>query len=139
MDLRLIRRCREPKENHPRHRFIDRSRIGHYARNVPAGYLDTLRTGKDCFLDRELAAYYKEMSLVVRGPLFTRARWSAIWRLNTGQLDGEEVVQMYIRKPGSSVVRPLKDLRGFERVFINRGQTRKIAMYSADITVRLAL
>ncbi len=47
---------------------------------------------------------------------------------NSGQFDGEEVVQMYIRKPGSALVRPLKDLRGFERVFINKGQTRVITM-----------
>lgn len=66
----------------------DRSRVGHYWRNIPAGYLDTLRSGKDCFLDRRLAAFYKELALVVRGPLFTRDRWAAIWRLNTGRLDG---------------------------------------------------
>lgn len=47
---------------------------------------------------------------------------------NIGKYDGEEVVQMYIRKPGSAVVRPLKDLRGFERVFINKGQTRVVTM-----------
>ncbi len=47
---------------------------------------------------------------------------------NTGQFDGEEVVQMYIRKPGSNVHRSLKDLRGFERVFINKGQTRVVTM-----------
>lgn len=47
---------------------------------------------------------------------------------NQGKYDGEEVVQMYIRKPGSELVRPLKDLRGFERVFINKGQTRVVTM-----------
>jgi beta-glucosidase len=47
---------------------------------------------------------------------------------NTGQFDGEEVVQLYVRKPGSEVVRPLKDLRGFERVFINKGQTRVVSI-----------
>ena len=47
---------------------------------------------------------------------------------NAGQLDGEEVVQMYIRKSDSKVVRPLKELRGFERIFINRGQTRVVTM-----------
>jgi beta-glucosidase len=47
---------------------------------------------------------------------------------NTGMYDGEEVVQMYIRKPDSNFVRPVKDLRGFERVFINRGQTRVVTM-----------
>jgi beta-glucosidase len=47
---------------------------------------------------------------------------------NTGQFDGEEVVQMYIRKPDSKVVRPLKDLRGFERIFVSRGQTIVVTM-----------
>ncbi len=47
---------------------------------------------------------------------------------NQGKYDGEEVVQMYIRKPGSELVRPLKDLRGFERVFIKKGQTRVVTM-----------
>ncbi|MDX2430539.1 MAG: glycoside hydrolase family 3 C-terminal domain-containing protein [Bacteroides sp.] len=47
---------------------------------------------------------------------------------NEGAYDGEEVVQMYIRKPGSEVLRPIKDLRGFERVFINKGQTRVVTM-----------
>ncbi len=47
---------------------------------------------------------------------------------NTGQFDGEEVVQLYVSKPGSEVVRPLKDLRGFNRVFINKGQTRVVSI-----------
>ncbi|MCP4313899.1 MAG: glucan 1,4-alpha-glucosidase [Bacteroidetes bacterium] len=47
---------------------------------------------------------------------------------NTGRYDGEEVVQMYIRKQGSALVRPLKDLKGFERIFINKGQTRVVTM-----------
>ena len=47
---------------------------------------------------------------------------------NSGQFDGEEVVQMYIRYPESHPAPPLKDLRGFERVFINRGQTRVVTM-----------
>ena len=44
------------------------------------------------------------------------------------QAQPEEVVQMYIRKPGSPVARPIKDLRGFERVFVNKGQTRVVTM-----------
>ncbi len=47
---------------------------------------------------------------------------------NLGKYDGEEVVQMYLRKPGSKMVRPLKDLRGFERVFIRKGQTAVVTM-----------
>jgi len=47
---------------------------------------------------------------------------------NTSDRDGDEVVQLYIRKPDSKVARSLKELRGFERVFINHGQTRVVTM-----------
>ncbi|MEA3461019.1 MAG: glycoside hydrolase family 3 C-terminal domain-containing protein [Bacteroidota bacterium] len=42
---------------------------------------------------------------------------------NTGDRDGEEVVQLYIRDLESEEIRPLKDLRGFERVRIKAGQS----------------
>jgi len=45
---------------------------------------------------------------------------------NTGKRDGEEVVQLYVRHLGSKVDRPLKELKGFERVFIPAGQTRTV-------------
>lgn len=47
---------------------------------------------------------------------------------NQGSLDGEEVVQLYIRKSDSRFVRPLKDLRGFTREKVARGQTRVITL-----------
>jgi len=47
---------------------------------------------------------------------------------NRGAVGGEEVVQMYIRKVSSQVTRPLKDLRGFERVSIKAGQTIAVTM-----------
>jgi beta-glucosidase len=47
---------------------------------------------------------------------------------NTGSRDGEEVVQLYIRKPDSKMVRPLKDLRGFERVSIAFGKSRLVTI-----------
>jgi beta-glucosidase len=47
---------------------------------------------------------------------------------NRGSFDGEEVVQLYIRDMESDATRPLKDLRGFERVFIKAGQTIAVTM-----------
>jgi beta-glucosidase len=41
---------------------------------------------------------------------------------NTGARDGDEVVQLYVRHLGSKVERPLKELKGFERVRIPKGQ-----------------
>jgi len=45
---------------------------------------------------------------------------------NTGKRDGDEVVQLYVSYPGSKVVRPLKQLKGFKRVFIPAGETKTI-------------
>lgn len=45
---------------------------------------------------------------------------------NTGALAGDEVVQLYVRDPESSVVRPLKELKGFARLYLQPGQSRKI-------------
>ena len=50
---------------------------------------------------------------------------------NTGSRAGTEVVQMYIRDRVSSVTRPVKELKGFERVGLAPGETKTVAF---DIT-----
>jgi beta-glucosidase len=50
---------------------------------------------------------------------------------NTGKRQGSEVVQMYIRDVVSSVTRPIKELKGFEKVTLRPGETKKVAF---DIT-----
>jgi len=47
---------------------------------------------------------------------------------NTGDFDGDEVVQIYVTTPESpaSLQRPIKRLKGFKRVTIPRGQTRRV-------------
>jgi beta-glucosidase len=45
---------------------------------------------------------------------------------NTGARDGDEVVQLYVKHTGSKVQRPGKELRGFERVHLARGQTKTV-------------
>ena len=45
---------------------------------------------------------------------------------NTGQMDGEEVVQLYIHDNVASVVQPLKQLKAFRRVMIPKGETRHV-------------
>ena len=46
---------------------------------------------------------------------------------NTGERDGAEVVQLYIRDQKSGLPRPLKELKGFEKVFLNAGETEQIS------------
>ena len=45
---------------------------------------------------------------------------------NTGVRDGEEVVQIYAQYPHSKVSRPVKQLRAFERVFIEHGKSKEV-------------
>ncbi|AYM98973.1 beta-glucosidase BglX [Chryseobacterium sp. 3008163] len=45
---------------------------------------------------------------------------------NTGNYDGEEVVQLYIRDLYGKVVRPVKELKGFQKVFIKKGESKTI-------------
>ncbi len=45
---------------------------------------------------------------------------------NTGHRPGDEVVQLYIRDRVSSVTRPVKELKGFERIHLKPGETRSV-------------
>jgi beta-glucosidase len=53
---------------------------------------------------------------------------------NTGQREGAEVVQLYIRDLVSSVTRPVKELKGFRKVRLQPGETATVAF---DITPAL--
>ncbi|MCR4995154.1 MAG: glycoside hydrolase family 3 C-terminal domain-containing protein [Bacteroidales bacterium] len=46
---------------------------------------------------------------------------------NTGQRDGEEVVQLYLRHETASVAMPRKQLKAFRRIAVPRGQTRTVS------------
>jgi len=62
-------------------------RIGHFHRDLPAGYIQTLRTGRNQIQDAGVAAYYDELQLITRGPIFALARWKAIVSINAGRMD----------------------------------------------------
>jgi beta-glucosidase len=46
---------------------------------------------------------------------------------NSGPVAGAEVVQLYLRDPVASVVRPLKELKGFQRVVLKPGQAQTVS------------
>jgi len=45
---------------------------------------------------------------------------------NTGKMPGKEVVQLYVRDVESSVIRPEKELKGFEKVELNPGEEKEV-------------
>ena len=46
---------------------------------------------------------------------------------NTGNVEGDEVVQLYIRDMVASVVRPVSELKGFQRIHLQPGETKNIS------------
>ena len=62
-------------------------RIGHFRRDIPDGYLESLASGENEIVDPNLAQYYDKLSIVTRGDLFEWDRLVEIWNLNTGKYD----------------------------------------------------
>ncbi|MEG2594197.1 MAG: beta-glucosidase BglX [Bacteroides sp.] len=71
-------------------------------------------TYSDISLDRS--------SMAVNGELT-----ATVTLTNTGNRDGAEVVQLYIRDLVASITRPVKELKGFEKVFLKAGESRKVS------------
>ena len=46
---------------------------------------------------------------------------------NTGKFDGEEVVQLYIRDVVASISRPMKELRGFQKIALKAGESKTVS------------
>ena len=57
-------------------------RIGHFEREIPMGYLDSIRTQKNEIIDPATRNYYEAIKLVTQGPLFSWERMKMIWQLN---------------------------------------------------------
>jgi len=51
---------------------------------------------------------------------------------NTGEYDGEETVQLYIHDKIASITRPVKELKGFQKIFLKKGE-RKEVVFSISV------
>lgn len=56
---------------------------------------------------------------------------------NTGNRDGETVVQLYVRDIAGSVTRPVKELRGYEKIFIPKGETKTVRFVITEETIAM--
>ena len=54
---------------------------------------------------------------------------------NTGASDGDEVAQLYVRPPESTETRPQKQLKGFQRIHLKKGETQTVTfkLNTADL------
>ena len=51
---------------------------------------------------------------------------------NTGDYDGHEIVQLYVHDKVGSITRPVKELKGFKKIFLKNGESKTV---SFDITI----
>ncbi|NDC38606.1 MAG: hypothetical protein EBZ48_11205 [Proteobacteria bacterium] len=88
----------------------DSWRIGHFKRDIPAGYLETLETGANSIEDPALREYYDKLTILTQGDLWSWERLKTILRFNMGRyenlrFDYVERVRPAVASSGRRVVR----------------------------------
>ncbi len=68
----------------------------------------------------------KELEGKIKGHLFSNDIRVSVELKNTGNIAGVEVAQLYIRNTGGNVERPVRELKGFQRVELKPGESRKL-------------
>ena len=59
-------------------------------------------------------------------------RKASVTVTNTGDYDGVEIVQLYIHDVVASITRPVKELKGFQRIHLKKGESREVTFEIAD-------
>lgn len=57
---------------------------GHYFRDIPDGYMESLTSGTNLIAGAELHGYYDRLKAIISGPIFSASRFRAIWYMNAG-------------------------------------------------------
>ena len=66
------------------HKIRHRWRIGHFERDIPAGYAETLQSGTNQIQNPQIAQLYDVIKEITQGPIWSWHRFLEIWRINTG-------------------------------------------------------
>ncbi len=69
---------------------------------------------------------YGDISLSSTSMKMNEAITASVTVTNSGKYDGEEVVQLYIRDLVGSITRPLKELKGFQKIKLKAGESKKV-------------
>jgi len=70
---------------------------------------------------------YGDLSVSKTNPKGNEKITASITVTNNGKYDGEEVVQLYIRDVVGSITRPLKELKGFQKINLKAGESRTVS------------
>lgn len=69
---------------------------------------------------------YSDVSVSNAKPTGNTPIEASVTLTNSGKYDGAEVVQLYIRDVVGSITRPVKELKGFEKVYLKAGESKKV-------------
>ena len=78
-------------------------------------------------IDLSIPTQGSEIKLSQADPKGDQTITASVEVKNNGKFDGEEVVQLYIRDVVGSVTRPVKELKGFQKVALKAGETQTIS------------
>lgn len=106
---------------------------GYYGENPYDNYLDGISTPLYPFgygLSYTVFEYGKIQTETFEIPL-EELKNGKTFRLsvsvsNTGDFDGKETVQLYIRDKVASIIRPIRELKDYKKIFIEKGKTVKV-------------
>ncbi|MCY0969369.1 beta-glucosidase BglX [Chryseobacterium wangxinyae] len=74
---------------------------------------------------------YSDVTVSNANPKGNQTVQASVTVTNSGNYDGAEVVQLYVRDMVGSITRPVKELKGFQKVMLKKGESKKITF---DIT-----
>lgn len=70
---------------------------------------------------------YSELTVSKTNPTGNQSIQASVNVKNTGNYDGAEVVQLYIRDVVGSNTRPIKELKGFQKIFLKKGESKQVS------------
>jgi beta-glucosidase len=109
------------------------SSLGYESFHLDYGYTPLLPFGYGLsyttFTYSDLTLSDEAMSM--KGSLTVKARVT-----NSGECDADEIVQLYIRDRVGSITRPIKELKGYKRIHIKKGETAEVefVLTAADLS-----
>lgn len=115
------------------HYFPSKERTAEYRESIYVGYryYDTTKTAVQYPFGHGLSYTqfrYSGLDVSEKGITFVVT--------NTGAMDGAEVAQMYVGLPDTEIFRPEKELKGFSKIFLKKGESREVAIPFDDKTFR---
>ncbi len=69
---------------------------------------------------------YSDLELSSNTLSFSNAITASVTITNSGTMDGHEIVQLYIHDKVGSLTRPVKELKGFQKLFLKKGESKKV-------------